>query len=357
MRLVHGRLAGVSVRASFGAGLWVGAAIGLVIGVVLAALVAWLAGVVLEWQREMAFTLGVARVLLPLGEQVEALRWLSTSWFAVIPAGGLIGALLVGIVGGLIGALLAAAYNRSPRHSTVVVELPDEATTPRPGIVPRMDAGGPPDAVIFDLDGTLVDTVGTRIDAWEQVFREFDIPAERAQLGPMIGIDGRRLAREVADAAGRALPPGEDERIDHRAGELFDERNRSPRPLPGAREALARLDDAGVTWAIGTSSRAEQVAASVAALDLEHEPRVVDGSRVTHAKPAPDLLLLVAHELGVEPSRAWYVGDSTWDMAAAVAAGMRPVAVTAGAAVDAEALRAAGAAVVLATLDELVVDG
>jgi HAD superfamily hydrolase (TIGR01509 family) len=210
-----------------------------------------------------------------------------------------------------------------------------------------------PAAIIFDLDGTLVDTVPARIDAWEAVFREFGIPASRAQLGPMIGIDGRRLAREVAAAAGRPLDPGVDERIDQRAGALFDERNRDPQPLPGAREALARLDAAGITWAIGTSSRAEQVSASVAALALDRPPRVVDGSRVAHAKPAPDLLLLAARELGCAPEGCWYVGDSTWDMASAVAAGMRPVAVLAGAAVGADALAEAGAERVLATLDEL----
>jgi HAD superfamily hydrolase (TIGR01509 family) len=214
-----------------------------------------------------------------------------------------------------------------------------------------------PVAVLFDLDGTLVDTVGTRIDAWEAVFSEFGIPAERARLGPMIGIDGRRFAREVAEAAGMPLVDGRDEEIDHRAGELFDERNRRPRPLSGARRALARLDASGVTWAIATSSRPDQVAASVAALGLPHPPRVVDGSRVEHAKPAPDLLLLAAQELGCDPTRCWYVGDSTWDMRSAVAAGMLPVAVTAGAAVDAAALRAAGAAVVLGTLDELELPG
>jgi HAD superfamily hydrolase (TIGR01509 family) len=212
-----------------------------------------------------------------------------------------------------------------------------------------------PDAVVFDLDGTLVDTVPARIVSWEAVFAEAGIPATREQLAPLIGIDGRRLARDVAAAAGAALDDGRAERIDRRAGQLFDEANRDPRVLPGATGALARLDRAGVTWAIATSSRAEQVAASVAALALRIAPRIVDGSRVAHAKPAPDLLLLAARELGVDPARTWYVGDSTWDMEAAVAAGMVPVAVLAGAAVDGEALRAAGASVLLDTLDDLVV--
>ena len=126
MRLVRGRLAAVSVRASFAAGAWVGAALGLVIGAVLGALLAWFAGSVVEWQRDLGFTLGVARSLLPLGEQVDALRWIARTWWLVVPAAGLAVAAVAAVVGGLIGALLAAAYNRSPRHASVVVELPAE---------------------------------------------------------------------------------------------------------------------------------------------------------------------------------------------------------------------------------------
>jgi hypothetical protein len=127
MRLVRGRLAGVSVRASFGAGMWVGLTLGLVAGSILGALLAWMAGTILSWQRDLAFTLGVARTLLPLGDQVAALRWISTTWFLVIPAVAVAVAIIAGLVGGLVGALMAAAYNRSPRHAAVIVELPDDA--------------------------------------------------------------------------------------------------------------------------------------------------------------------------------------------------------------------------------------
>ncbi len=126
MRLVRGRLAAVSVRASFGAGLWVGGALGLVLGSVLGALLVWFTGSVLDWQRELGFTLGIARTLLPFGDQIGALRWISSTWWVVIPLAALVCAILTGAVGGLIGALVAAAYNRSPRHAAVVVELPDE---------------------------------------------------------------------------------------------------------------------------------------------------------------------------------------------------------------------------------------
>lgn len=130
MRKVRGRLAGVSVRASFAAGWWVGAALGLVIGAILGALLAWFAGTVLDWQRDLAFTLGVARALLPLGDQAGTLRWIATTWYLVIPLAAIVIAPISGIIGGMIGALLAVAYNRSPRHAAVIVELPVEGEDP-----------------------------------------------------------------------------------------------------------------------------------------------------------------------------------------------------------------------------------
>ena len=211
----------------------------------------------------------------------------------------------------------------------------------------------PPAALIFDLDGTLVDTVETRIQAWLAVFAEEELPATHDQLDPMIGVDGRKLARDVAAAAGIRLAPGRDEAIDRRSGEIYGELNRDPRPLPGARELLLDLDERRVPSAIATSSRREQVATSVEALRLPRQPLIVDGSRVEHAKPAPDLLLVAAQELGVDPAEAWCVGDSTWDMRAAVAAGMVPIGVTTGA-VGARALLDAGARVTISTLRELM---
>jgi HAD superfamily hydrolase (TIGR01509 family) len=215
----------------------------------------------------------------------------------------------------------------------------------------------PPDAIIFDLDGTLVETVPARIEAWLAVFGEVGIPATHDQLGPMIGMDGPRLALDVALAAGNAIDLAAAEAIDYRAGELFDEINRDPRPLPGVRDALAMLDRAGVTWAIATSSRAAQVSRSVDALGLDRAPGIVDGSSVEHAKPAPDLLLLAAQRLGLDPVGLWYVGDSTWDMQAAGAAEMLPIGVLAGAAVDQQTLHDAGAAVVWRTLADLCAFG
>ncbi len=218
---------------------------------------------------------------------------------------------------------------------------PDPAATPAPA------------GVIFDLDGTLVDTVETRIRAWLTVFDEEAIPTSRRAVALLIGSDGRRLARQVAADAGITIDDARAEAIDARSGEIYSGLNTSPRPLPGARALAEALDEADIPWAIGTSSRREQVGASVGALHLPHEPVIVDGTHVAHAKPHPELLLRAVDALAVTPGEAWYVGDSTFDMEAAVAAGMHAIGVTTGA-VGADALREAGAAEVVDTLEALL---
>jgi HAD superfamily hydrolase (TIGR01509 family) len=210
-----------------------------------------------------------------------------------------------------------------------------------------------PLALILDLDGTLVDTVGARIDGWLDAFAAADIPAAAEEIAPLIGMDGKELARRVARAHGRTPTEDEIERLDRAAGEAFDRHNRDPRALPGARELLIELDAMGLPWVIATSSRAEQVRRSVGSLGLEREPVIVDGSHVERAKPEPDLLLLAAERLGAPPATCWSIGDATWDIRAARAAGMTSIGVTAGSAVPADELRSAGAGLVVDTLDAL----
>jgi len=205
-------------------------------------------------------------------------------------------------------------------------------------------------AVLFDLDGTLVDTVETRIAAWLEALEAAGLATTHGRLAPLIGVDGKRLAREIAALAGTPIDDDRAEAIDHASGEIYERLNHDPRPLPGVGEVVAAIDAQRIPWAIATSSRKAQVATSVAALGLDADPNIVDASHVEHAKPEPDLLLRAAEDLEVEPARCWYIGDSTWDMVAAVAAGMIPIGVTAGAAVDGAALRGAGAAAVVEDL-------
>jgi HAD superfamily hydrolase (TIGR01509 family) len=204
-----------------------------------------------------------------------------------------------------------------------------------------------PEALVFDLDGTLIDTVETRIAAWLDALAEAGTPTTREQLAPLIGLDGKRLASEIAALAGKPIDDARAEAIDRDSGERYERLNREPRPLPGVAELIDAIETRHLHWAIATSSRKAQVTASVASLGLRAEPMIVDASHVEHAKPEPDLLLLAADQLGVAAARCWYIGDSTWDMVSAVAAGMIPIGVTAGSAVDRRALEGAGAAVVV----------
>jgi HAD superfamily hydrolase (TIGR01509 family) len=210
-----------------------------------------------------------------------------------------------------------------------------------------------PQAIIFDLDGTLVDTVGTRVDSWMEVFPNHGIDPEPAFLAPLMGSDGKLLARMVAEHCEVALKPGEDALIDIEAGAAFRILNAQPRSLPAATEILESLTDRGMPWAVATSSLPDDARESVQALGLRSMPLICDGADVEHAKPAPDLLLKAAGLLLAEPTETWYVGDSRWDMLASDAAGMRAIAVLTGATTEAE-LVDSGADVVYSTLREFM---
>jgi HAD superfamily hydrolase (TIGR01509 family) len=210
-----------------------------------------------------------------------------------------------------------------------------DTTTPHAPARPR--------AILFDLDGTLVDTVGIRVESWLEIFADFGIHVDRAFLAPLIGTDGKLLARMGAEHTGVALAPGGDADIERLAGERFAELNQHPQPLTGAAATLAQLDAAGMPWAIATSSRPDEAVASVDSLGLARQPLVIDGSDVEHAKPAPDLLIKGAHQLDVAPGAAWYVGDSRWDMLAAVAAGMTAVGIASGATSESDLVEAGAA--------------
>lgn len=211
-----------------------------------------------------------------------------------------------------------------------------------------------PRAIIFDLDGTLVDTVGTRVASWMDTFPDFGIQPEPDYLAPLMGSDGKLVARTVAEHYGVTIGVGVDSEIDIAAGARFRELNEHPRALPAAKEILEALTDRGMPWAIATSSLPADAHRSVESLELGSDPVVCDGADVEHAKPAPDLLLKAAGLIETKPADAWYVGDSKWDMLAASAAGMPAIAVMTGATDEADLLDA-GADVIYPTLQELLV--
>ena len=123
---VSGRVVAVSVRATMIAGGWIGFGLGVVTGCVLGAALAWFAGAILNWQRDLSLTLGVTEQLLPFGSQIPVLQRIQSDWFIVVPFAGLLVGIFAALVGGLIGGLVAASYNRSPFGVQVVVEVPDQ---------------------------------------------------------------------------------------------------------------------------------------------------------------------------------------------------------------------------------------
>ena len=185
-------------------------------------------------------------------------------------------------------------------------------------------------ALIFDLDGTLVDTVYAHVFAWQRAFAEAGLPIDGWRIHRRIGMSGGLFARAAAREAGRPLSTEEAEALQHRHGELFRELLPERRPLPGACEVLRELRELQVVHGIATSGRRPEIDASLEALGVGAETVVVERGDVLRAKPEPDLFLACAHRLGVEARECFVVGDATWDLLAARRAGMLSVGLLSG---------------------------
>jgi HAD superfamily hydrolase (TIGR01509 family) len=185
-------------------------------------------------------------------------------------------------------------------------------------------------ALIFDLDGTLVDTVYAHVFAWQRAFNEIDVPIDGWRIHRRIGMSGGLFARAAARELGRPLSPDETEALQRRHGELFRELLPERRTLPGAIELLGELRASSVVHGIATSGRRPEIDASLAALRVPEETVVVARGDVIRAKPEPDLFLACAERLGVPPVQCYVVGDAVWDLLAARRAGMLSVGLLSG---------------------------
>lgn len=214
-------------------------------------------------------------------------------------------------------------------------------------------------ALIFDLDGTLVDTVYAHVFAWQRALAEHDHPIDGWRIHRRIGMSGGLFARAVAREIGRTLTDEESASLQRRHGEIFREILPERRPLPGAIELLATLRRDGVIHGIATSGRRPEIDRSLEALDVPEDMVVVERGDVLRAKPEPDLFLACQERLGVAIEDCYVVGDAVWDLLAARRAGMLSVGLLTGGYGEDE-LRAAGAfrvyrdaAELLESLDEL----
>lgn len=172
--------------------------------------------------------------------------------------------------------------------------------------------------LVFDLDGTLVDSVYQHVLAWHEVLGEHGIALPASSIHRRIGMGGGLLAEMVLRESGRVLDDALMQRLQARHGELYRERYAaSVRPLPGTKELLARLRERRVAYAIATSSKRGNAEPLLRALELPDGVPVVAGDEVTRAKPDPELFLAAIDALGVGAHQAMVVGDSVWDLLAA----------------------------------------
>jgi HAD superfamily hydrolase (TIGR01549 family) len=185
-------------------------------------------------------------------------------------------------------------------------------------------------ALIFDLDGTLVDTVYAHVFAWQRALGERGMAIDGWKIHRRIGMSGGLFTRAVGRELGRELTDDEAAAIQDHHGRVFRELLPDRRALPGAPELLADLRGHGVVHGIATSGRRPEIDASLAVLGVPTETVVVARGDVARAKPEPDLFLECARRLSAEADDCYVVGDAVWDLLAARRARMLSVGLLSG---------------------------
>jgi len=183
-------------------------------------------------------------------------------------------------------------------------------------------------AIIFDMDGLIVDTEVMAIEAWQEAARAEGVEISMALCIGMIGLNQRDSEQLLFNALGPAFPL---ERVrDHFLRRLRERLEAGPIDAKtGLHELLDYLESTGTPKAVATSSGREEAVKKLLAVDVLHRfPVIVTSERVLRGKPAPDLFLLAASELGVPPGLCTVLEDSDAGICAAHAAGMRPVMVS-----------------------------
>ena len=177
-------------------------------------------------------------------------------------------------------------------------------------------ANGSP-AFLFDLDGTLIDSVYQHVLAWREALERGGRNLSVWRIHRRIGMSGGLLVNALARETGGPVAPGEAEQLIQWHAEAFVKYVPQVRPLPGAAELLEHLHRHSVPHAIATSGRQESAARSLKMLGVREDLVIVTRDMVRYAKPDPDLFLAAADKLGVSIHDSVVVGDSVWDLLAA----------------------------------------
>jgi HAD superfamily hydrolase (TIGR01509 family) len=194
---------------------------------------------------------------------------------------------------------------------------------------------------LFDLDGTLVDSVYEHVLAWREALEAEDIQLSVWRIHRKIGMSGGLLTNMLLRETGRAIEPECIERLRQRHAEAYKRRAGTVRPLPGAQKLLDYLTAAGVPWAIATSARMDTAVPVLQVLGLDPmRVPLITREQVRRGKPDPDLFLVAADALQRPIASACVVGDSIWDMLAARRAGALGVGLLSGGYGEDELVRA-----------------
>ena len=203
-------------------------------------------------------------------------------------------------------------------------------------------------AVLFDIDGTLVDTTYLHALAWRRAFLECGHDVPTAWVHHRIGMGGGQLLRELIG--------DEDERVKDAWSRHFQELKPEVRALPGAADLLRAVADAGARVLLASSSEEKDLEVLLDALDVGDVIELVTSSGdVEEAKPSPDVFTTALAKAGAAAERAVVVGDTVWDVRAATAAGLDCVGVLTGG-IDRRALEEEGAVAVYRDAEELTAE-
>jgi HAD superfamily hydrolase (TIGR01509 family) len=192
-------------------------------------------------------------------------------------------------------------------------------------------------AVLFDVDGTLVDSNYLHVHAWQRAFVAEDVTVEAWRIHRCIGMDGSMLVKALSDDADDDLR----NRLKDGHARYYRETASMLAPLPGARELLRRIGDLGLQVVLATSAEEDELAMLREVLDCDDIVAEATSSRdVDTAKPKPGIVHVALGRAGVTADRALFIGDAVWDAEAARRAGVTCIGVLSGGASRCELVRA-----------------
>lgn len=205
-------------------------------------------------------------------------------------------------------------------------------------------------AVLFDIDGTLVDSNYLHVHAWQQAFHEVGLPVQAWHVHRSIGMDGSTLVEELSNGA--------DDDVQKRLKDFHTRHYEASADLltalPGARALLQRVADLGLQVVLATSAPENELAMLRKTLECDDIVSAITSSEdVEEAKPRPDIVNVALKKAGVSAQQAVFIGDTVWDVEASSRAGVPCIAVLSGGVGRGE-LEKAGAAAVFDDAQELL---